>query len=100
MSSIIQTASCILIISELQVRLKCSAEGSPRPGIAWFKDGLPLESRRPGANHRARDDTFSLRISKLSPPDEGNYTCVVTNAYGQIRKVSICVSWLQLAASV
>ena len=101
---IISIAFCILIIlypSELQVRLKCSAEGSPRPGIAWFKDGLPLESR-PGAKHRARDETFSLKISKLSPPDEGNYTCVVTNDYGQIREVyhkiwsiiSICVSWL------
>ena len=65
------------------MRLKCSADGEPRPGIAWFKDGLPLEPRP--TKHRARDDTLSLKISKLSPADEGNYTCVVTNAYGQIR---------------
>ena len=64
----------------LQVRLKCSAEGSPRPDIAWFKDGLPLEARP------AKHNAFTYKISKLSPPhDVGNYTCVVTNPYGEIR---------------
>ena len=67
----------------MQVRLKCSSEGSPRPGIAWFKDGLPLVAK--STKHRARDETFSLKILKLVASDEGNYTCVVTNDYGQIR---------------
>ena len=67
----------------LQVRLKCPSEGSPRPGIAWFKDGLPLEARP--TKYRQRDETFSLKILKLATTDKGNYTCVVTNDYGQIR---------------
>ena len=72
-----------------QVRLKCSADGSPAPAIVWFKDGIPLEQfalQRRQAAYKAMDDHFSLKISKLSPSEEGNYTCVVTNEYGQIRR--------------
>ena len=83
------TSACIHYSTPpFQVRLKCSAGGSPKPAIVWFKDGIPLEqfALRRQATYKAKDDQFSLKISKLSPSEEGNYTCVVTNEYGQIRR--------------
>jgi len=43
----------------------------------WYKDGNPVD---PVSNPTA--ETFSLLISNAGPQHEGNYRCVVTNAYG------------------
>lgn len=43
----------------------------------WYKNGNPIDT-----NVNPTASTFSLLISNAGPQHEGNYRCVVTNAYG------------------
>ena len=43
----------------------------------WYKDGNPID-----VDSNPTAETFSLLITSAEPQDEGNYRCVVTNAYG------------------
>ena len=55
-----------------QANFLCLVEGSPKPSIAWFKDGVEI----PGEKSQfliIRSATFS---------DRGNYYCTATNVLG------------------
>lgn len=72
---------------DAQVRLRCAASGVPAPTIRWLKDGRPVaQAPRPAhlAPYRERPAQQQLRIPGLTYRDEGNYTCVVENPYGEL----------------
>lgn len=55
------------------VRLKCAANGNPRPSISWLRNGRRLENRE--AHH-------TLKVADLR--ENASYTCVAENRLGQI----------------
>uniref|UniRef100_UPI00398E3E38 fibroblast growth factor receptor-like 1 n=1 Tax=Pristiophorus japonicus TaxID=55135 RepID=UPI00398E3E38 len=58
------------------VRLKCTANGIPRPNIVWWKDDQQLsESKR---------NRWTLSLRNLKPESSGKYTCHVFNTAGEI----------------
>ncbi|XP_042239082.1 fibroblast growth factor receptor 4-like isoform X2 [Homarus americanus] len=59
--------------------LKCHARG-PNLNTTWYKDG-GKPSRQLG-DVRIKGST--LKMENLVPTDSGNYTCVISNAYGSI----------------
>ncbi|KAJ8038941.1 Hemicentin-1 [Holothuria leucospilota] len=61
------------------VMLPCEAEGSPRPDVEWYKSGKPIEQFQNGYTITTEG---SLIISSLQPIDNGEYTCMVFNQYG------------------
>ncbi|XP_077518540.1 cell adhesion molecule Dscam1-like isoform X2 [Amblyomma americanum] len=67
--------------------------GDPPIVIEWLKDGSPLSPP-------VRQDGFgsTLSLESLSPQDDGNYTCLATNAwatasYSAVLKVKVGPSW-------
>ncbi|XP_063046418.1 fibroblast growth factor receptor-like 1a [Engraulis encrasicolus] len=63
------------------VRLKCAANGNPRPVIMWLKDSKPLTSEEVGEGRRKK---WTLSLKNLTPEDSGKYTCHVSNGAGEI----------------
>jgi len=64
------------------VRLKCKANGSSPLRFQWLKDGDPSIHRR--LQPRLKTNMWYLKLKDLVPLDSGQYTCVVSNAYGSI----------------
>ncbi|MBL8886939.1 MAG: immunoglobulin domain-containing protein [Phycisphaerales bacterium] len=50
----------------------------------WYKNGNPIDT-----NLNPTAATFSLLLSNAGAQDEGNYSCVVTNAYGSFTTPNI-----------
>ena len=61
-------------------RVKCQAEGFPRPVITWSRSVLPLPAGRTEVNQG------TLTIKNLSPADSGLYDCIATNIMGTKNK--------------
>uniref|UniRef100_A0A182F986 receptor protein-tyrosine kinase n=1 Tax=Anopheles albimanus TaxID=7167 RepID=A0A182F986_ANOAL len=60
------------------VRLRCPAEGYPKPNITWTKDGRDIE-RSMG---QAKKVNWAIVLEDLVPDDSGFYTCHVCNRVG------------------
>lgn len=60
-------------------KLRCRAEGNPRPEITWYKDGIPIRN-----SENALVEGFSLKLYNLQESDEGRYMCRVFNKLGSI----------------
>ena len=61
--------------------------GIPQPTLTWFKDGTPIErAYRPPefSPYQAKPRQQLLRIPQLTDTDEGNFTCVASNAHGSV----------------
>ena len=65
------------------VRLRCRADGNPRPNVRWVKDGrVTLESTEDEHDNHKRK--WTLKLHKLEEEDSGIYVCYVTNRLGTI----------------
>ncbi|NWV42606.1 HMCN1 protein, partial [Grantiella picta] len=73
----------ISVVEKNPISLVCEASGIPLPAVTWLKNGLPIT-----LNNSARilSGGRTLRLSPVGVEDEGHYTCVVTNAAGEVRK--------------
>lgn len=63
------------------VRLKCAANGNPRPEIMWLKDSKPLTPEEVGEGRKKK---WTLSLKNLTPEHSGKYTCHVSNGAGEI----------------
>ncbi|XP_071509547.1 uncharacterized protein [Diadema antillarum] len=59
--------------------LECNAEGSPRPNIRWFKDGVAFV---PGEGTHLTDFDRYLIIMNAESSDSGSYVCEASNMLG------------------
>ncbi|XP_022113416.2 protogenin isoform X2 [Pieris rapae] len=76
------------------VRLNCTATGSPKPKIYWYKDGEPLllASRfnlRTSADH----SLIQLVISGITSNDAGVYQCFASNG------ITMASQWAELTVT-
>uniref|UniRef100_A0A182LZD6 receptor protein-tyrosine kinase n=1 Tax=Anopheles culicifacies TaxID=139723 RepID=A0A182LZD6_9DIPT len=60
------------------VRLRCPADGYPKPNITWTKDGREIE-RTMG---QVKKVNWAIVLEDLVPQDSGFYTCTVCNRLG------------------
>ncbi|XP_032306037.1 muscle M-line assembly protein unc-89 isoform X10 [Drosophila ananassae] len=64
------------------ISLECQVEADPEPFIIWEKDGRVVPSDRD--YEMSFDGTkATLRIPRVYPEDEGEYTCVAKNSVGR-----------------
>ena len=64
------------------VNLDCSANGYPKPGVAWYKNGKPFTERR--GSFLYLDWKYVLALKAVVPSDTGKYSCNVSNHLGWI----------------
>ncbi|NXJ63832.1 HMCN1 protein, partial [Rostratula benghalensis] len=79
----LQMPENISIVEKNPVSLVCEASGIPLPSITWLKNGWPVTLNN---SIRILSGGRTLRLTHTSVADEGQYTCVVTNAAGEVRK--------------
>ena len=63
-------------------KLDCSADGYPRPWVAWYKNGKPFTERRGSSLYL--DWKYVLALRDVVPSDTGTYSCNVSNYLGWI----------------
>ena len=71
------------------IQLKTTARGSGTVQFAWFKDGQPLDAAPPGieilTDYSPLEGYYSiLTLKSLQTTDEGLYTVVASNPYGEM----------------
>lgn len=60
--------------------LDCKAHGRPKPTVLWYHNGMEILS-----DHRKEmKKGGSLKIRNIGLEDSGNYTCKVSNKFGQL----------------
>ena len=64
------------------VVLKCKAKGTPPLNFTWLKDGEFLRGRR--LDPYLNTSIWYLKLKNLEVKDAGQYTCIVSNRYGNI----------------
>ncbi|XP_009996158.1 PREDICTED: hemicentin-1 [Chaetura pelagica] len=79
----LQMPENISIVEKNPVSLICEASGIPLPSITWLRNGWPVTSN---SSLRILSGGRALRLTHTRVADEGRYTCVVTNAAGEVRK--------------
>ena len=63
------------------VRLDCSADGYPKPEVAWYKNGKPFTKRK---GRKVWKRKYVLALKDVVPSDTGTYSCNVSNHLGWI----------------
>jgi len=57
----------------------CVISGSPAPSVAWYKDGVPVNSDE-DARVTLSDDRRQLSVRRVFRQDAGMYQCLVENS--------------------
>uniref|UniRef100_A0A8C4IV11 Hemicentin-2 n=1 Tax=Dicentrarchus labrax TaxID=13489 RepID=A0A8C4IV11_DICLA len=70
-------------VANSKVIIPCPAEGSPRPKVRWFKNGLEIHPEQSEFSV-ARDG--ALVISTASASHSGDFKCVATNEAGSVER--------------
>ncbi|XP_041856289.1 hemicentin-1 [Melanotaenia boesemani] len=70
-------------VANSKVIIPCRAEGSPRPKVRWFKNGLEIYPEHSEFSV-ARDG--ALVISTASASHSGDFKCVATNEAGSVER--------------
>uniref|UniRef100_A0A669QE89 Hemicentin 1 n=1 Tax=Phasianus colchicus TaxID=9054 RepID=A0A669QE89_PHACC len=79
----LQLPENISAVEKNPISLVCEASGIPLPSITWLKNGWPVTSN---TSVRILSGSRILRLTHTTVSDGGHYTCVVTNAAGEVKK--------------
>jgi len=66
------------------VRLRCRAEGRPKPLVYWYKDGQLVSQQANSGNSEDEDSGFQFRLSSVTVDQSGRYTCRAVNNIGTV----------------
>ncbi|KAK8788814.1 hypothetical protein V5799_021408 [Amblyomma americanum] len=66
-----------------EFKVPCTIHGFPKPTVAWFHDGVPLQSTK-HTLITEKDDTSTITIHSAEGPDSGIYTIELKNTAGSI----------------
>ncbi|XP_025019182.1 hemicentin-1 [Python bivittatus] len=72
------------VVIHKPVTLQCIANGTPIPSITWLKDSQPVNTAR--ENIGLESSGRILQIAKALKEDAGRYTCIATNAAGEVQQ--------------
>lgn len=67
-------------IEGTELKLSCSAKGTPKPDVMWMKDEEPFFPR----TDKIRMKGTNMKFMEIQPKDSGNYTCIASNSAGRI----------------
>ncbi|XP_053092763.1 neuronal cell adhesion molecule a isoform X16 [Pangasianodon hypophthalmus] len=62
--------------------LTCRARGNPKPAIAWFMNGVPIENSPADPSRKVEDDT--VIFTEVQTGSSAVYQCNVSNEYGYL----------------
>ncbi|NXX95340.1 HMCN1 protein, partial [Centropus bengalensis] len=79
----LQVPENISVVEKNPISLVCEASGIPLPSITWLRNGRPVALN---SSLRVLSGGRTLRLTHTSVAEEGQYTCIVTNAAGEVRK--------------
>ncbi|KAB0366601.1 hypothetical protein FD754_010757, partial [Muntiacus muntjak] len=78
--------SNLTLIAHTPASLPCEASGSPKPLVAWWKDGQKLDFRLHQGTYRLLPSN-ALLLEAPGPQDSAQFECVVSNEVGEARKL-------------
>ncbi|XP_073439014.1 hemicentin-1 [Dendrobates tinctorius] len=76
--------SPVSVLMLKSITLQCIATGFPSPHITWLKNGLPFNVVK--GNIRVESFGRMLQFKSTLLEDDGKYTCVATNAAGEVEQ--------------
>lgn len=66
-----------------QLTLSCGVEGTPKPTVTWYKDGVPLlNTDRLRGDYNPETGRCTFTITDATDADKGAYRCVAANEHG------------------
>ena len=77
----------LLIPAGHNAKIVCSADGSPKPTVTWYKDGKTLVHMPDSFLTPITPSSFVITFNVLKPSHSGEYKCVVSNKVGKISMV-------------
>lgn len=88
------SGTALTVLLNDSFKLRCPADGKPKPSIKWFKDGNEIR-----ANKKIQLKGYALELKQATPPfDEGEYKCSVENKCGSLQErfsVMVIVRYLK-----
>uniref|UniRef100_A0A674IQU3 Obscurin, cytoskeletal calmodulin and titin-interacting RhoGEF n=1 Tax=Terrapene triunguis TaxID=2587831 RepID=A0A674IQU3_9SAUR len=76
-----ELADCTAELGET-VKLACKVTGAPKPAVAWYKDGKPVEMDPHHIIIEDPDGSCTLILDTLMGIDSGQYMCFATSPAG------------------
>nr|XP_051698361.1 obscurin [Oryctolagus cuniculus] len=77
------TIEDVQVLAGDTARFEAVIEGSPQPMVTWYKDDVQLvDSTR--LSQQQEGATYALVLRDVAPQDAGVYTCLASNAGGQV----------------
>ncbi|XP_019908484.3 hemicentin-1 isoform X2 [Esox lucius] len=70
-------------VANSNITIPCPAEGSPRPKVRWFKNGLEID---PDQSELSVAPDGSLVIGSASASHSGDFKCVASNDAGSVER--------------
>lgn len=73
----------ITVIKGSSASMSCLTDGTPTPRMSWLRDGQPLGL---DAHLTISTQGMALQLIRAETEDSGRYTCIASNAAGEVNK--------------
>ncbi|XP_004873682.1 myosin light chain kinase, smooth muscle isoform X2 [Heterocephalus glaber] len=66
------------------VKFRCEVSGIPKPEVAWFLEGIPVQTREGTTEVYEHGGSHYLCLLRARARDSGQYSCTASNSQGQV----------------